>query len=84
MAHSRAASTTGGPNQSPPSLIASPVESPMRISIGEPTATSRRTRCCMATEQSTASAALANTAINPSPVFFTSVPECAARPRAAR
>ena len=32
----------------------------------------------MAIEQSTASTALANVAINPSPVFFTSVPEWAA------
>ena len=74
MAHNRAASTTGDPNQSPPSLAASPVDNPIRIVTGDPLEASRPTRRCMAIAQSTASTALGNAAIKPSPVFFTSVP----------
>ncbi len=59
-AHSRAASTTGRPNQSPSSKLASPALSPTRMEITGPVPPwfDRETACCMATAPSMASLAV--------------------------
>jgi len=77
-AHSRAAITTGTPNQRPSSLTSgSPVWMPTRT----PSASAsgwrvlwRAACCCTTTPQATASTALAKVIIRPSPVWSTTWP----------
>ena len=73
--HSRAPSTTGEPKQSPSSTSTSPAATPMRILSATPwRLAARSTSCCIATAVSIAADELPNTAMTPSPRFFTSRP----------
>ncbi len=72
----RAPSTTGAPNQSSPSWVASPAEMPTRTvsASAAPPRASASTARCIATPAETASDALPNEIMIPSPRFFTTSP----------